>query len=548
MEDSTYERLNMFSFSSGFRVALFVELVFGSASAPKSFDRAGTGPLTHEVLLTLWLEALQSEDIWKRFEALEPFHLPFNETLPKGIYKKLSAGVSRTLAAVVKGGMSRFGRREPLQYDDVALRKVDCNDVTQEKIDHPASVEAQNSVDVDTVMESLKLSSSAYSILIRRVNHLYISDVCRRVCEEMSQLHGSIHCFANWYISPVSSCAHFPHLDIEENFVVQLSGAKRWNFYNTTRMAPHLDWCQEDDCEEVRNTDWGWPIGDGLLKTITLLPGDLLYFPRGLIHDAQADSPDLKQYGQFSSHVTFALNTGLTWWILLSEVLKARLDADPVLEKDMISPACISKAAQSDVAVEVGADASVVEQNSSVCPDILVQEKLTWNWFARAFIQFAARLNRDLRRIVTKRKESTARFSSKLQGAISALGTLLLPSDTSNEDPKELPDSTQHLIVQVLQYASSKGMLSKAFSKLFRSPKQLSKKLRLRTGAWLDSIRAKLRLKLDAAFMGTLISGKKKGKRKALSAIAVSAMRAGHKKVDDARKAFDVEQKQKYFM
>merc|ERR1719491_2252173 len=113
-----------------------------------------------------------------------------------------------------------------------------------------------------------------------------------------------------------------------------------------------------------------------------MLPGDLLYFPRGLIHEARADYPDLKQYGQYSSHVTFALATGMTWADLFSQLLESRVQEDSVLGNDLYSLACSSSAVQSHVAVEVGADASVVEQKSVACPKVLVQEKLSWKWFA----------------------------------------------------------------------------------------------------------------------------------------------------------------------
>jgi len=62
-------------------------------------------------------------------------------------------------------------------------------------------------------------------------------------CDGLQQALDSDKCFVNLYITPMGECAFKPHLDIENNFVVQLAGSKRWTMYNTTARQPILDLC-----------------------------------------------------------------------------------------------------------------------------------------------------------------------------------------------------------------------------------------------------------------------------------------------------------------
>ncbi|WP_054111577.1 JmjC domain-containing protein [Brevundimonas sp. AAP58] len=95
------------------------------------------------------------------------------------------------------------------------------------------------------------------------------------------------------------------HYDVHDVFAVQTEGEKIWNFYEG-RVSDPLDYppnLTHADIEKSRGR---------LVKTVTMRPGDVLYVPRGVYHDAIAvDAPSL--------HVSFTVMplTGRALLVLL---------------------------------------------------------------------------------------------------------------------------------------------------------------------------------------------------------------------------------------
>ena len=116
-------------------------------------------------------------------------------------------------------------------------------------------------------------------------------------CQELQQSFP--HVYANTYLTPPHSQAMNPHADDREVFIVQLYGSKDWQVFQQVPIEypyPH---------EQVGKN--GLPVpphvleGDLAIST-TLEAGDVLYIPRGYVHQAQCtDSP--------SFHVTIAIAT-----------------------------------------------------------------------------------------------------------------------------------------------------------------------------------------------------------------------------------------------
>nr|CCA22892.1 nucleolar protein putative [Albugo laibachii Nc14] len=84
---------------------------------------------------------------------------------------------------------------------------------------------------------------------------------------------------ANTYLTPPRAQGFAPHYDDIEAFILQLEGRKQWKVYSprcTEQILPRVSSknFQQDD------------IGDPLLE-VELGPGDLLYLPRGYIHQAK---------------------------------------------------------------------------------------------------------------------------------------------------------------------------------------------------------------------------------------------------------------------
>ncbi len=78
------------------------------------------------------------------------------------------------------------------------------------------------------------------------------------------------------YLTPENSQGFTAHYDTHSVFVLQICGSKIWRLYDNVKDLPTLD--QNFVKAEYIDTEAN--------QTIKLLPGDLLYVPRGLAHDA----------------------------------------------------------------------------------------------------------------------------------------------------------------------------------------------------------------------------------------------------------------------
>ncbi|XP_069495358.1 gamma-aminobutyric acid receptor subunit rho-3 isoform X2 [Ambystoma mexicanum] len=139
----------------------------------------------------------------------------------------------------------------------------------------------------------------------------------QRFKDELWKIQEKLECFfgslvgSNVYITPSESQGLPPHYDDVEVFILQLEGEKHWRLYKPT---VHL--AREYSVESEAKI--GTPTHEFVLK-----PGDLLYFPRGTIH--QADTPVSSAY---SSHVTISTYQNNSWGdLLLDSIPGLILDA-----------------------------------------------------------------------------------------------------------------------------------------------------------------------------------------------------------------------------
>jgi hypothetical protein len=116
-------------------------------------------------------------------------------------------------------------------------------------------------------------------------------------CPELESLcraaHDTFHVPAqtNVYMTPPENQSSPPHWDTHDIFILQVHGEKVWKIYESTRELPL------PDEGFVAGTHAVGP----LLQEFTMRPGDVLYMPRGVIHEPRST--------QYSVHVSLGIRS-----------------------------------------------------------------------------------------------------------------------------------------------------------------------------------------------------------------------------------------------
>ncbi|XP_054055601.1 LOW QUALITY PROTEIN: ribosomal oxygenase 1 [Rissa tridactyla] len=124
---------------------------------------------------------------------------------------------------------------------------------------------------------------------------------------------------ANTYLTPPGTQGFAPHYDDIEAFVLQLEGKKHWRVYSPRTGAEVLPQFSSANLTQAE-------LGEPMLETV-LEAGDLLYFPRGFIHQGDC-LPDAH-----SLHITVSSYQRNSWGDLLEKLLPAALQM--ALEEDV---------------------------------------------------------------------------------------------------------------------------------------------------------------------------------------------------------------------
>jgi ribosomal protein L16 Arg81 hydroxylase len=160
------------------------------------------------------------------------------------------------------------------------------------------------------------------TVRVNRVHQYW--KTLREMCARLEQLFG-FPVKANLYCSPASAHRSARHYDNHDVLVLQLSGRKHWRVYRPvvnlplanvpplpfeerTEMLKYARGGPKKGRADISDEESGAPTHE-----LTLDAGDLLYLPRGFVHEAwTTDSA--------STHVTVGLHV-LTWLDLLSVAL-----------------------------------------------------------------------------------------------------------------------------------------------------------------------------------------------------------------------------------
>ncbi|KAM9348034.1 ribosomal oxygenase 2 [Symphorus nematophorus] len=136
----------------------------------------------------------------------------------------------------------------------------------------------------------------------------------QRFKDELWRIQEKLECFfgalvgSNVYITPQESQGLPAHYDDVEVFILQLEGQKCWRLYNPT--VPLATEYSVEPEERI-----GSPTHEIVLKA-----GDLLYFPRGTIH--QASTPAGVEH---STHLTLSTYQRMSWGDLLLDIFPSML-------------------------------------------------------------------------------------------------------------------------------------------------------------------------------------------------------------------------------
>uniref|UniRef100_A0A8C5G2P9 Bifunctional lysine-specific demethylase and histidyl-hydroxylase n=1 Tax=Gouania willdenowi TaxID=441366 RepID=A0A8C5G2P9_GOUWI len=147
---------------------------------------------------------------------------------------------------------------------------------------------------------------------LRMLNPQAFSSTVWNVLSILQERFGSM-AGANVYLTPAQTQGFAPHYDDIEAFIVQLEGKKHWRVYNPR---------YEQKPFKSKQADIGKPILDVVLEA-----GDLLYFPRGFIHQGNC-LPDAH-----SLHITISSYQKNSWGDLLHKLVPAALEI--AIEEDV---------------------------------------------------------------------------------------------------------------------------------------------------------------------------------------------------------------------
>ena len=108
-----------------------------------------------------------------------------------------------------------------------------------------------------------------------------------------------------------------PHFDPYDNYVLQISGEKHWKIYQPKVVLP-----LNSQLRSITDENVGEPVHE-----VRMRPGDLLYLPRGVIHEAACGEEP-------SIHLTL-YNYAYRWRDLLCDIVERLAEQDVALRRSV---------------------------------------------------------------------------------------------------------------------------------------------------------------------------------------------------------------------
>ncbi|GLZ40129.1 cupin domain-containing protein [Actinokineospora sp. NBRC 105648] len=121
----------------------------------------------------------------------------------------------------------------------------------------------------------------------------------------------------NVYLTPPGARGLTPHFDTHDVFVVQVSGSKHWRIYDSPYPLPMYG---QSYARHRTGPDPGEPVDRFVMR-----PGDVLYMPRGCVHDATSGD-------EASLHLTIGVLPVL-WASVLRDAVSTAVERDERLRR-----------------------------------------------------------------------------------------------------------------------------------------------------------------------------------------------------------------------
>jgi ribosomal protein L16 Arg81 hydroxylase len=125
----------------------------------------------------------------------------------------------------------------------------------------------------------------------------------KRLCQTWEDLFGH-PCATEVFLTPPRSQGFRAHFDQFNIFILQAEGEKLWKIYDIYEPFPLV----------ANDMPYNGELPEPLYEVV-VKPGDLLYLPRGYVHETVATD-------KYSLHVSLAVNI-FTWLDLMHEILKS---------------------------------------------------------------------------------------------------------------------------------------------------------------------------------------------------------------------------------
>lgn len=182
-----------------------------------------------------------------------------------------------------------FGQPQP------PTLRLACNTPGAQKAEVPYTA---GRIDIDKLR---KLYLTGQTVILNSVQDFdpAIADLTRRL---QNELHARVQ--TNCYCTPPTSQGFAPHYDTHDVLVLQVEGEKRWKVYGADSACP---------LQELRDGDPKLRPSARAPDTFVLRAGDVLYIPRGYIHEAEAE-------GVASLHLTFGIHPPLNKDLLIAAI------------------------------------------------------------------------------------------------------------------------------------------------------------------------------------------------------------------------------------